>query len=68
MCVCVCVCVWCIWGIFVTYLYFEFFKAPLIYMLFMKKKEEEEENGFYIISLSLNVTTKGRFEKSSKPF
>ena len=28
----------------------------------MKKQEEEEENGFYIISLSLNVTKKGRFE------
>ena len=65
---CVCVCVWCIWGIFVIYLYSVFFKAPLIYMLFMKKKEEEEENGFYIISLSLHMTKKGRFEKSSKLF
>ena len=33
-----------------------------------KEEEEEEENGFYIISLSLNVTKKGRFEKSSKLF
>lgn len=35
----------------------------MIYQFFMKKKEEEEENGFYSISLSLNVTKKGRFEK-----
>ena len=35
----------------------------MIYQFFMKKKEEEEENGFFRLSLSLNVTKKSRFEK-----
>lgn len=34
-------------------------------MMEKEEEEEEEENGFYIISLSLNVTKKGRFEKKS---